>query len=1526
MADATNSFMPVEDRLYGRIGAGLPDYILNDTYDSEDADKLIHWGMNRTYFRALEAQKRLCNIQRYKLPMSVFKIDPALNAKYGIISDHKNSGTHFKTYSAKLNFNMMNHAMVNDLKKLNMIASSDKDRQETWRCVNPNVVDTPDPNHSYMTYVDSSGVTRTDPWHRPDFDVVSGRNSAYVRREVCNSPLGYFSNKKGEWYPINKGKYPHVFTHKEICARSDIFPYKPMMFIAGLLISSVLYAIDENHLYLFISVDDGVNQPIDKLIHETTMLKFIEYNVPMTLLFFPWGPSMSYDGPGNDPAFIDGYGIHYNKLENLTPTMRLKKNFWMISASWRGSTRWPTSQLVTTFSPLSSVKIGKQTEAIFPINSYSPAIMNSLLNNEMDVHVEAFCMPNVENYSFVGTNRIFQIPLNGNPIPPENILLWKYTPANTTDPNKKYDAGTYEFLHYGYVILYYPNVYQIIDVPEDVEVTAMWFYDREHETENEHFTNVLEDYMVYKQNYASAIVNGTLPRYILEMVPAKVTYDYTDYERYNKSTMTDAQTYRIEKLTELMKDDPSRYEYLYSRLMDHTANRLHANPKQTVYLGKWITPIYESSFRNDLRDVTITPIEKMGRIVTGEEIVDNDGNTTHVFSSEIQKYETLDEPHLLLVIDHTEITRYSYAVWIDGREFDLKHCYTKALTTYIYLPQSEITQNSVVEIEMMRVSSHGRTVVEMDFGELDTSIKLPRDFYDVSPQNMMISIRQNTSTWKDDTEFNEVYANQIVDPDIMEAADSFGAKFFYQVASDYEMSWLLFGHNRYVDGKRQVYDEDGNEIPYKKLHEDWLIHPAFVQPNEDRERVYGTIKFALVSVVVTPGVDPIVNPDGTMSMPEDALQIVPQAVLHREDGAYVETFSDSKIYVATNLGNKLFVKDPNSNKNLVEYNTSRATFEEINYFKHVTKHYHNNADETDVSAMRLVGVPDASKKSFIVTYNGEQKVIPNDQLREDVVYVTIGEDSYVEYKFDHESKKLVVSFASNNAPLDTMFPRTKTGAWLISNDDLNELKSTLHAASPNGKQWMFMYVAFDEAVMDKPSDKNTNPVVMESGLSHIRPSESPEPLNYMVTAIDYPWCDGFYALERRRFYQYLPYGKDAERDIYITPIGCPSAKTAVDIVTKYNRRTDEINQYEGQEYYPIDIDYSKASNADKIKNAYEVDEYQYYHSTEYPNAYFSNKHVLIQNTDIYRKYRFELDYMGDNEVTISHFYDDPNYQHFRVSVNGYRMDHGTDYSTDVNAINRYIRGDKITFTFNKKSSTFLNAVQGTYITAPRFPTLEDFPGAVSFTCSIGKKPIGPGNPDYGMYQLVYKAKKAPVVINGMVIEEVEEEMDGTYMDATECSPGIVYVDTFTKKEYVYNPKIKNLVEYSPQALVDCGFTATDVLIEYMPYKSRIVFKSMPLSTPNVNVSDQQMNRPLSLKYYDIYFNGRKLTDRDVKFASPRRMIIDKDVFYKSGRISIYERCHDPDLYGNEIAMPDSMNDIIANHDPEFRKFLYKSNR
>ena len=65
----TNYSMPIEDRQYGRIGAGLPDYIHNDTFDAENIEKQIFWGMNRNYYRGMEAQKRLCNIKRYTMSM-----------------------------------------------------------------------------------------------------------------------------------------------------------------------------------------------------------------------------------------------------------------------------------------------------------------------------------------------------------------------------------------------------------------------------------------------------------------------------------------------------------------------------------------------------------------------------------------------------------------------------------------------------------------------------------------------------------------------------------------------------------------------------------------------------------------------------------------------------------------------------------------------------------------------------------------------------------------------------------------------------------------------------------------------------------------------------------------------------------------------------------------------------------------------------------------------------------------------------------------------------------------------------------------------------------------------------------------------------------------------------------------------------------------------------------------------------------------------------------------------------------------
>ena len=1505
----TNYSMPIEDRQYGRIGAGLPDYIHNDTFDAENIEKQIFWGMNRNYYRGMEAQKRLCNIKKYTMSMEIFKIDNDLNNRYGFISNHSNGadGTHFKTYSAKIAWNLIDHQMVRDIKRLNIAATTDADAQSTWRCINPNVTDDPaDSDHAYMLYKDSTGTIHTDPWHRPDYVVTKNANGEIItKRSVCNSPLSLFSNKHGEWYPIKKGKYMHAFTNKEMCARSDMFLYRTMFFINDLMYTNVLYGVDEKHLYIFISVDDNANLGVGDLISEEAMLHYIDRCAPFTLLTMPWGPTMTYDGPGNDPTFANGNGLSYNSYDNLTPTMKLKKNFWMLSCSWRGTNRWPTGLMATTFTNIDTIQEGPNKRDVFNIGQSSPSMLTSLLNNDMMVHSEAYCLPNIENYSFIGTKRVFQIPINGNPVPPENILLWAYTPTDSEDVMM---TGKYSLLPYASVSLYYPNVYQVIDAPDDAEIMVMWFYDHEHETPNEYFTNVLDDYMKYNRSFASACVNDSLPQYIRDYIPAKVTYDYTDYERYNKSTMTDAQTYKVDKLTELMKDDPSRYEYIYTKLMESTATRLHANPKQTINLGKLSDAEFENAFRADLSDmdVVVTPDDQHWP----DPILTEDYNKEDAWFDPFRNFSSMEfeERHLMLTIDHPFITKYQYTVWIDGIQYDDKHCYTKFLRTFIYIPESAISRYSVIEIEMMRIPEHGRVLAEVDFGDTDTSIKLPKVFEDVSPQNMMVSIRINTSTWKADSELSKQYEQQLKDPDIAEVAKNIGVTYFYQPASDYEMAWLLFGYNRYVDGKRQYLDEDGRVLPFKSLHEHWLEYPALPYPDPTKSRIYGRLIKDIVLV-------PEILPDGSIVTTERIrtrfMESLTNTIIeYREsaDGKVLEQFDPNTFYIAENYCNKFFVCD-NAQKTLVEYviDESAAKFRELDYYKHSYRHYHNNADETFVSAQRIfvsafLAFPsfsgDGGDRQGCMTSDG--KIFSWEELSDSALYVVIGESKYEEYRYNKLDWKFEKIYSSDETDPD---------------EDLSVLTTTLLAGSPNSKRWMELYAAFDEDVADPPPEKLiSNPVSIESGLSSVRPKDS----TMMVTAIDYPWCDGFYALDRRRFYQYLPYGEKSDRDIYLTPIGCPSNQAAVDVVTGYNRKMSEEMTNGEASYYPIDFDYAATNKADVIKDAYEVKRTRYYTSTEYPESYFSHKHALIQNCDIYHKHYLNFNYVKEDSVSLAHFYDEPTYQRFRVTINGYRLDHGTDYTTDMNAMVRFIRGDHVTFKFNKTSTTFIRAVQDSYLDAPRVEGEID--------------PSSSPNGGFG--------KDGEIEPECFIIYKQDSEgfIEGSSL--SNPSSNVVYVDTKTNKEYIYNPKWPvewatptdepwydyepRLVPYSNEAIADTGFTDTQVIIEYMPYKSRIVYKSPKLKSRMVSVTDQQLTRPLSLKYYDIYVGGIKLTENDVSFVTPRRMIIKENKFYEGARMTVYERCHDADLYGNEIAMPNSMNDIIAQHDPDFRKFLYST--
>ena len=1183
--------VPSTNRRSGRIGASLPTYAFNDTFDRESLDKNVHWGLNRLYTRALDAQRKLCHMFRYNGSMADFKRNASLNNAFDLP---------YNTYSIQFNTNTINFFSTKEAKRLNSRVRNNQ--QEIWRC------------GKITTNIMSDG-SDVNPMHTPDYRYDNDTN--YITRDLCT--------QGGKRYKIDKDRYPYLYSIQETYSRPDVFTHHFIMFIDGYIYADAKFFLDNGHLYIFICTNSPSNSEYEsELINENIVKGWIKDGVPFTILGFPFSTSKAFDGDATNSKFYNSVGISFDEFdEDLTPNMQYKNNLWLVGYT----------------------KVGLAKHFLVPnimglVNINGTTYMKNATDSEMvekvkqlrDGYFEAFNLSNASGMTNLGDGREFQIPLNGNPIPPSNILLFRF------DEN-----GNLRLLHNAIITLYYPNVYSITNVDSDVKIFAVWFYNYKDSKERTEADNPLKEYMQYNTSYAFDLLRNNLPDYIKSYIPATVTYDYDDYSIYKLSSKSNPEDYKIGKLTEILKDNPSRYEYIYSTLMEHTGLKLHANPKQVISLA-------------DIPDFNIEALSRMDNSIA------------------CSPYSTVVEfpiPHLAFSIEHSENCNYRYAVWIDGVEYQLEYIYDNLFTTWFFLPAEVLTPTSTIEVEMMRVRDAGRICAEVDFKGLDTSIEIPKVFQDVSPQSLMISLRHEISTVSEETELNKSYYKHLSDAAVV-AQDDFGVKYFYMVAPDYEMSWLLIGYNQYEDGVRVI-----NEEP--EMHKNVLI--------------------------------------------------------------------------------------------------------EYPYF-----------DE-----------------------DGKPKV------------------KYL------EREKCV------HTSLDDTYGNVKELDWTVGSTIMSEIEDEV--INPDSSK----------------SDAIVLPLVTAINREYVQTAEVDGKQPYVITTFESPWPNGFYALERRRFYQYLPYGEGA-KTLYMTPIGKPGDKDTVEAITEYLHD-------DGSE----DI------------TGYKTELKEFFVNPRYPKSYFEDMHAIIQNTDFYTKYHKKMDFLKEASITLDNFFDDPSINKFRVTMSGRRLDYGTDYLTDVNVTEGFLRGSPIVMTFDMESPTVKRAICETYKHADRIE------GAY-----------------YASMNLFY------------ALIDITENGTKVFSD-TPVTPSTqkIYVDVANgDREYVWDGEY--FIIWTDDNWIDTGHTFVDVYVEYLPYKDHIVWKSNRLTSRDIFITDSILKRPLSLTYFDMYLNGVKLTYKDITIVSPQRLTINENVLIANSRLTIYERCHDPDLYGNNGGLPKSLNDIIASKDKKFKKFLYEN--
>ena len=519
---------------------------------------------------------------------------------------------------------------------------------------------------------------------------------------------------------------PRIYTIHDSCQMTDMFKSRVMMFIDGDYYPAVKFYASSDRFILIIEVNNG-----DLSLNR--MNNWIRSGATWSLLTLPFS-TVKYKY-GLTSNIVKGDFIPLTVLDKVSNAMYVKRNMWIVSVGTLSNEKSVALSTLAT-----SITAEDGTVGLKLPKDFADTITSTY------VTVEATAIPNIKGGLLLGTGRSFQIDLDTNPIPPQNIICWE------TD-----NTGSFiQYIHNAKITLHYPNVYVVEtdDPTENIYVT--WCYSDEDTT---HFYNPLDEYMQYNASYAADIINDNLPKAIRTYVPYKSEYiepNYLDY--FDQATRRNDLTFKFETLKDLIADDTRRLERIYVDNVIRTEYKWHSNPRFTIKASEWGS--FESRIRrNNSKEVELCSVEDFG--------------TECIY----------------FTMDHEDERSYPVAVWINGLRCMKIWQYTEKFRSFIYIPRDLIDSNSIIEIEVMKTRDDSTTVAMLNLGDKHNSVLVPDDFVDLSPQNTLVAVQEDTSDVEEDGSLQHIY----------------------KVAPNYEMYWLLIGNIGYVNGVPMTYSDEAAE-------------------------------------------------------------------------------------------------------------------------------------------------------------------------------------------------------------------------------------------------------------------------------------------------------------------------------------------------------------------------------------------------------------------------------------------------------------------------------------------------------------------------------------------------------------------------------------------------------------------------------------------------------------------------------------------------------------------------------------------
>jgi len=420
--------------------------------------------------------------------------------------------------------------------------------------------------------------------------VINGHTCDIVLDEDLNfkydvPPRSYSVQLRGRIIPYYsesefafKYGYGNVISSMDIMEDSTVFNKHLYFYINGYLINNLKIVINEDDAIIFIptSVDDNVNMnqfQLEEIISEGTTWS----------LFFDTKSDFYSGYMSRSKLFTDNKIYISNLTKHKTYNRLVKNNSWTLYITVK---RNSTDIMVGT-----NVKM--QSDANGEYFLLSDNFKNFIYDKSMNFRCLIVNEPeSTGNGIYINRNEtvpIFTIPFELNPIPLKNLIIWKYDAENNI---KHFPIACYD-----QISLIYPNIYDFTRVLTseiypimyedsidylkksnigkielmDTEGIDNLGYDLYVEWVEPHgdsskYDSYIQDYIdCYQNEFADMIINHRADPLIINFKPISGA-DITSEDYYSSQYKGDYRGWRLQKLIEMMGDNPGRYDEIFNLL------------------------------------------------------------------------------------------------------------------------------------------------------------------------------------------------------------------------------------------------------------------------------------------------------------------------------------------------------------------------------------------------------------------------------------------------------------------------------------------------------------------------------------------------------------------------------------------------------------------------------------------------------------------------------------------------------------------------------------------------------------------------------------------------------------------------------------------------------------------------------------------------------------------------------------------------------------------------------------------------